>query len=145
MIVASVLASDVVAQTSRTFGVGVQVGSPGGLTLRRETGDDPAPGVGFRAEALSAILSFDFDGYFLAQGHLENDWTIPDSPVRFYGGPGLITGVDDRSGILGLGLVAGVRFFKGRTEIFIQTVPRLTLLPSLRLFEGGGIGFRYYP
>jgi hypothetical protein len=121
-------------------GIGGQIGTPSGVTLKLY--QNP----GFAYEFLAA---WDFDNDFFLNVHGLYERPIPDSPLRYYVGPGGYIGIRTRPGrdgelTLGLSATLGVNFFVEQFEIFLQVTPRLDLAPATSGQFGGGVGLRYY-
>ena len=122
------------------IGIGGQIGEPSGVTLKLYQRP------GFAYEFLAA---WDLDTFFFLNGHALYERPIPDSPLRYYLGPGLIIGIRQDSGnetdlVVGISGQAGVNFFVERFEVFLHLTPRLDVIPSTDGEIGGGIGLRYY-
>ncbi len=121
------------------LGLGFQVGRPGGLAVKWYR---PAP------VAYDAVLKTDV--HEVAVVHLHRLWEqpLPDSPLHFYLGPGLVGGAD-RLGRnprlrLGLSTEAGLNFYAERFEVFLHLTPTLRFLPTNRVTLDGNVGLRYY-
>ena len=124
------------------LGLGGQIGDPSGITLKMY------PRTGFAYEFLAA---WDLDSFFFLNGHALFERPIPDSPLRYYLGPGVVVGVQENTGpreendfVLGISGQFGVNFFVERFEVFLHLTPRLNVIPNTRGDFGGGIGLRYY-
>lgn len=121
-------------------GVGGQLGEPSGITIKLY--ERP----GFAYELLAA---WDLDDFFFMNGHALYESAIPDAPLRFYLGPGVLVGVregrpDDSDFVIGISGEFGVNYFVERFEVFLHLTPRLGVIPSTEGDVGGGIGLRYY-
>ena len=124
------------------LGLGGQIGDPSGITLKIYQRP------GFAYEFLAA---WDLDDFFFLNGHALFERPIPDSPLRYYLGPGIVVGVEEDDGpgggndlVLGISGQFGVNFFVERFEVFLHLTPRLTVIPNTQGNIGGGIGLRYY-
>jgi hypothetical protein len=117
------------------LGLGFQVGRPGGLAVKWYR---PAP------IAYDAVLKTDV--HKVAVVHLHRLWEqpLPDSPLHFYLGPGLVGGADRLGHRLGLSTEAGLNFYAERFEVFLHLTPTLRFLPTNRVTLDGNVGLRYY-
>ncbi|MFB6098393.1 MAG: RNA polymerase subunit sigma-54 [Salinibacter sp.] len=121
------------------LGIGFQIGRPGGLALKF-----------YRSGPIvyDGVISTDGDDY--VAGHFHRLWEhpLPNSPLHFYLGPGLIVGPEglQRSPRLRLGLSgeAGLNFYAERVEVFLHVTPTLRFLPDTRVGLDGNFGLRYY-
>jgi len=133
------LPASVAAQReSGTVGVGFQVGRPGGLSLKLYR---PAP------VAYDIVLSTDADDYVTSHLHRLRERSLPDSPLHYYAGPGLIVGFEGLSPFrevrLGLSGEVGLNFYAERFEVFLHVTPTLRFLPDTRVGLDGNVGLRY--
>lgn len=142
----SLLAIDARAQDLATaqepasdLGIGGQIGDPSGVTLKLYQ----RPGL-----ALEFLAAWDLGSFFFLNGHALYERPIPDSPLHYYLGPGLILGVRDATDgtdlVVGISGQVGVNFFVERFEVFLHLTPRLNVIPDTDGNFGGGIGLRYY-
>lgn len=121
-----------------TVGLGGQVGSPSGITLKWY--DRP----GFAYDVLAA---WDLDDFLFLNVHGLFERPIPDSPLNYYFGPGAYIGIEegrDDDIVLGISGNFGLNFFAAPFEVFLQLTPRLNLIPDTDGDFGGGVGLRYY-
>lgn len=125
-----------------TVGLGGQIGDPSGVTLKFYQ----RPGF-----AYDLLAAWDLDDFFFLNGHALYEKPIPDSPLRFFVGPGLVVGFQDSSGaddndevVVGVSGQFGLNFFVEQFEVFLQLTPRLHVLPATDGDVGGGVGLRYY-
>ena len=123
-------------------GLGGQIGDPSGVTLKLY--EHP----GFAYEFLAA---WDLDDFFFLNAHVLFERSIPDSPLRYYLGPGVLIGFretepgrDEDDVVIGISGQFGVNFFVERFEVFLHLTPRLSVIPETDGDIGGGIGLRYY-
>lgn len=141
LLLAVLLATDARAQDPASdIGIGGQIGDPSGVTLKLYQRP------GFSYEFLAA---WDLDSFFFLNGHALYERPIPDSPLRYYLGPGVIIGIredsnDETDLVVGISGQVGVNFFVERFEVFLHLTPRLDVIPSTDGDIGGGIGLRYY-
>jgi hypothetical protein len=138
-------AQSLAQRTSGSVGLGGQVGSPAGLTLKFYNAGGPSYDI---------LAAWDLDDFFFLNGHAQFNQTLNADNVNnlelFYG-PGVFIGFQDTgvnnddeavlgiSGRIGLQLVLDRRF-----EIYGQLTPRFSLAPDTDGDLGGGLGFRYY-
>jgi len=121
-------------------GLGGQIGDPSGVTLKLYQ----RPGL-----AYEFLAAWDLDRFFFLNGHVLYERPIPDSPLHYYFGPGVILGIsddgpDDAELVIGISGQVGVNFFVERFEVFLHLTPRLSIIPDTDGDFGGGIGLRYY-
>lgn len=122
-------------------GIGGQLGDPSGLTLKLYQRP------GFAYEFLGA---WDLNNFIFLNAHALYERPIPDSPLRYYLGPGVLVGIregdgdDDDDVVVGISGEFGVNFFVERFEVFLHLTPRLGIIPDTDGEIGGGIGLRYY-
>lgn len=121
------------------FGVGGQLGEPSGVSIKFYQRP------GFAYEVLAA---WDLDDFFFLNGHALYEKAVPDSPLRYYLGPGVLIGIrenaPDDDFVIGISGEFGVNFFLERYEVFLHLTPRLGVIPDTDGDVGGGIGLRYY-
>jgi hypothetical protein len=142
-VIASINPGDSHAQTNvppGTVGLGGQIGSPSGITLKWYD----APG-----RAFDLLGAWDLDDFFFLNLHMLFERPLPESPLNFYYGPGAFLGVQDgrrrnSDMVLGISGNFGLNFFTERFEVFLQLTPRLNVVPDTRGHFGGGVGLRYY-
>lgn len=126
------------------FGIGVQFGSPSGITAKIHNPNAVS------IEVLAAWDSFR-ESYFLnVSGLLEQP--IGRGETNFYyGAGGFIGGERIRNTIesgnvflIGVSGTAGLSIFFGQVEVYGQINPRLSVIERSFLAFGGGLGARYY-
>ncbi len=142
---AGVAAPAAAQPAGHTLGVGGQIGSPAGVTIKayHSGARDLFP----HTDAFALLAAWDLREVFLVTGHLLRERPVPDSPLRYFYGPGVVLGFEDkrRAGVvLGISAAFGVNFFRERFEVYLQLTPRLDLIPATRGLLDGGIGMRYY-
>ena len=119
--------------------MGAQIGRPGGLALKLYR-----PGT----TVYDAIISTDGDDYATGSFHRLWERPLPDSPLHYYVGPGLVFGPEGLPQSpqlrLGLSAEAGLNFYAERFEVFLHVTPTLRFLPDTRLGLDGNVGLRYY-
>lgn len=125
------------------IGLGGLIGNPSGLTLK-VYGTDRSSFM-----AYDFLLAYDLDRFFFFNLHGLYERPLPDSPLNYFLGPGILLGVRERRRsnnemVLGLSANFGINFFTERFEVFLQLTPCLHLVPGTEGDLGGGIGLRYY-
>lgn len=125
----------------RNVGLGGQIGSPSGVTLKMAT-----PG---RAFAWDFLAAWDLGDFFFLNMHGNfQEWVDPETNVGFYYGPGGFVGFyerrNDTDAVFGLSVMGGVNLFVERFEFFAQIMPQLEVIPSTDGHFRGGVGLRYY-
>ena len=121
-------------------GLGGQIGDPSGVTLKLYQ----RPGFAF-----DFLAAWDLDRFFFVNAHALYERPIPDSPLRYYLGPGVVVGVnegpdEENDAVIGVSGQFGVNFFVDQFEVFLQLTPRLNVIPDTDGHIGGGVGLRYY-
>lgn len=114
------------------FGIGVHLGWPTGVAVRI-----PGPN-----RDLHLLAAWRLDRFLFAHGHLTlvNEPLPIDAPVRYYGGGGLAGHVREGRFHVGPSLVIGVRYLLPPVDVFLQSAPRLEVVPVLRLRVAVGVG-----
>jgi len=127
------------AERSGAVGAGVQVGQPGGVTLKW-----------YRRSPVTytATLTTDGDTYALLLANRLWEAQLRNSPLRAYIGPGITLGGATlrRRATLAAGLngTAGLNFYVEPFEVFLQVTPRVRFLPHRVDDVGGSVGLRLY-
>ena len=137
--------ADALAQrTDGSVGLGGQVGSPSGVTLKFHDANGPS---------YDFLAAWDLDDFFFLNGHAQFSRTINADNVdglELFFGPGAFigfqdTGVNDDEVVLGISGRVGLNLLlEERFELFAQLTPRFNLVPETDGDLGGGLGFRYY-
>jgi hypothetical protein len=139
-------------RTSGAVGLGGQVGSPSGLSLKFYNED--APSYDF-------LAAWDLDDFFFLNGHATWNFDINaeniDQDFEWFVGPGAYIGIDERrdddppndefndEAVIGISGTVGLNFvIDQRFEFYGRVTPRIDVIPSTDGNVGGGIGFRYY-
>jgi hypothetical protein len=131
-------------QAQNGLGIGIQAGSPSGITAKLYGRGDMA---------LDFLAAWDSlrDMYFVnVHGIFEQP--IGRGPTNFFYGPGAFVGGERqrdtfRNGdifVAGVSGSAGINIFFGNVEVYGQATPRLSLIGQTSLAMGGGIGVRFY-
>jgi hypothetical protein len=121
-------------------GIGGQVGSPSGVTLKVYRPGFPSYDI---------LAAWDLNEFFFVNVHGLYERHLGNSErVHFFFGPGGFVGVDQEpeedeliagaSGRLGLNVIIE------RFEIYAQITPRISVVPDTEGDVGGGVGLRYY-
>lgn len=123
------------------IGLGGQLGDPSGITLKLYQ----RPGF-----AYDFLAAWDLDKFFFLNAHALYERPVPDSPLRYYLGPGVVVGFEEDDSdndddiVIGISGQFGINFFVERFEVFLQLTPRLNVIPNTNGNIGGGLGLRYY-
>lgn len=114
------------------IGLGVHLGWPTGVAIRL-----PGPN-----RDIHLLAAWRLDRFLFAHGHLILvDEPLPiDLPVRYHAGGGLAGHVRAGRFHVGPSLEIGVRCPLPPLDVFLQTAPRLEIVPLLRLRVAVGIG-----
>lgn len=127
-------------RTSGAAGIGGQIGSPSGVTVKLYNAGGPS---------YDFLAAWDLNEFFFLNAHAQFSQPIRAnniSGLEWYAGPGAFIGVDDNDAALGLSGRIGVSWMANEyIEVFGQLTPRLNLAPDTDGHFGGGIGLRYYP
>ncbi|MFT5142897.1 MAG: hypothetical protein ACI80V_001874 [Rhodothermales bacterium] len=124
------------------LGVGLQAGPFSGFSIKAYPKFIERRFAPFEAIVLTGSVNFNDLSVFHAL--ILDETAVPGSPLVLYLGPGVVFGSDEGSVFVGVAAVAGVRFFKGRYEIFLELSPRLVLLPERDALDTAAVGFRVY-
>lgn len=123
-------------------GVGIQFGSPSGLTVKVYT---PS------AMSFDLLAAWDLDDFVFLNVHGLYERHLGDSEqAHVFFGPGVFVGIRDRGNnfdsesVIGVSGRVGLGFIIEKVEIYGQVTPRLSIVPDSNTDMGGGIGFRYY-
>ena len=120
-------------------GTGAQAGLPGGLSLKLYRSGSIAYDV---------LANTDLDDRFVVYTHRLWERPLPNSPLWWYAGPGLLAGgerlADTPVPVLGASALGGLNFYRERFEVFLQILPRLQVRPEVTPRIGGSVGLRYY-
>ena len=123
-------------------GVGIQFGSPSGLTVKAYTP---------RAMAFDLFAAWDLNDFVFLNAHGMYERHIGDSQnAHVFFGPGAFVGVRDggnnfeSESVIGVSGRVGLGFMIEKVELYGQVTPRLSVVPDSDTDIGGGVGFRYY-
>lgn len=120
-------------------GAGAQAGLPGGLSLKLYRSGSIAYDI---------LANTDLDDRFVVYTHRLWERPIPNSPLWWYAGPGILAGgerlADTPMPVLGASALGGLNFYRERFEVFLQILPRLQIRPEVTPRFGGSVGLRYY-
>jgi hypothetical protein len=141
LVVASV-SSRSYGQSDRDIGVGIQLGSPTGLTVKLHADD---------RTSYDFLAAWDLDDFFFVNAHFLWERRVEegvDQDLRMFYGPGAFIGFFDRNAGdeagLGVSGTAGAAMWFGAVELYIQITPRFSLIPDTDFAIGGGLGARLY-
>ena len=122
------------------IGIGAQVGTPTGLTLKYYASQD----IGF-----VFLGSWSLDRFLLFSMHTTYEYPIPDSPLRFFIGPGLEIGREGNDRYI---RYAYKRYLDARVEFLSLKSLRFSFkdclasssFPEVKITLGGAVGLRYF-
>lgn len=148
-VLAGLAATPAAAQSSRPpgrTGIGGQVGDPSGLTLKLYRGTGTRLDRAFGVTAVDVLAAWDLDDFLFVNVHAVAERPIPDSPLRYFIGPGAFVGIDTGPDdvAFGLSVAAGLNVFFDPFEVFVQVIPRIKVVPDTRGTVGAGVGLRYF-
>ena len=136
--------NEAVAQPrSGSLGIGLQIGDPSGISIRKYTSGSMSPDF---------LAAWDLDDFFFLNIHglFERGVSETDRRARLFYGPGGFFGIRDRPRdedddvVIGISGTVGLAYFIDRFEIYVRLTPRLSVIPDTDGDVGGGIGFRFY-
>ena len=128
----------------KTFGIGLIIGEPTGISLKYWLD---------RKYAIDGGLAWSLGGYFHVHadflGHnrrLLRDINIKEGSFVLHYGIGARVKASSRT-IVGIRIPLGINFIFRRLpfDIFFEIAPVVNLIPATTLDINGGIGFRFYP
>ena len=126
-------------RTSGNVGLGGQIGSPSGVTVKFYNANGPS---------YDFLGAWDLDEFFFLNAHAQFSQPIRANNVsglEWFFGPGAFVGVDDNDAALGISGRFGINWMANEyIEFFGQLTPRLNLAPDTDGGFGGGLGLRYY-
>lgn len=126
-------------RASGNVGLGGQIGSPSGVTLKFYNAGGPS---------YDFLGAWDLDEFFFLNVHAQFSQPINANNVsglEWFYGPGAFIGVDDNDTALGISGRIGINWMANEyIEFFGQLTPRLNLAPDTNGDFGGGLGLRYY-
>lgn len=127
---------------SGAIGLGGQIGSPAGVTLKFR---EPS------AVSYDFMAAWDADDFFFLNVHALFERPIGrHGGVHFFYGPGAFIGLRDGrrnhndESVFGISATVGLGVLLEQFELFGQLTPRLDLVPATDSDIGVGIGVRYY-
>jgi len=129
-------------RAAHPLGIGGQIGEPSGLSVKfyHRTGASP-----------TFLAAWDLDNFFYVNGHAVFEHPFSDEEdLHFFLGPGAFVGLHDHPRdrddevVLGISGTFGLNYVARRLEIYLQLVPRISVVPDTDGDIGGGVGLRYY-
>lgn len=120
------------------------VGRTAGATAKLYIGTDSTAIQPIDVRAIDFSISWTTDDVVLWTVHVLSHRKIPNSPLRFFLGPGAMVGLRESRFFWGLSSNLGLFFEKQRFEVFLQVTPRLVIIPELLGEFGSAVGLRYY-
>ncbi len=137
-------ASSLSLSKPKTFGIGLMVGEPTGISLKYWMGPQYALAGGL-AWSLGGYLHVHGD-FLLHNRSLLRDLNIKEGSFVLHYGIGARVKAEKRT-VVGVRVPLGVNFIFKRVpfDIFFEIVPVVNLIPATTLDINGGIGFRFYP
>ena len=139
--VSASVAAPVVAQNGRSTGVGVQLGSPSGVSVKMIRDSEPH---------YDFLAAWDFGDFLYLSGHAVWEKRVDDEvagDLRMFYGPGAFIGFRDNRNsnvVVGFSGAIGAALWYRAFEFFVQLTPRFELAPRTDLGIGGGIGARFH-
>ena len=140
VILTASVASEAVAQDKKRIGIGVEVGTETGVTLKLK----PDEKVSYEL-----LAAWNIGDFLFLNGHAVYTKALEENPrVRALYGLGAYVGVyeSNRSdnAFLGISARGAVVYAVDQYEVYFHLTPRFNLLPGTDLHLGGGLGFRVY-
>ena len=115
-----------------------------GFTFKRTISGSSAEGLPF-GRSIDLSLNSDVDDSAILAAYINRENVVLDSPLTSYLGPGLVLGTHKGEIFWGPSAVLGVYFTKGPYEVFLQIMPRLSVMPDLdgRFDSATGLRLRF--
>lgn len=127
-------------QKGDNFGIGIMIGEPTGLTIKKWMSDNTAFDIG-----AAWSLSDANEALHLHSDFLLHNWFEDNPNLAFYYGIGTRTILDDDAK-LGIRIPLGLNyvFEHGPFDVFVEAVPILDIAPDTEFAGNGAVGFRFY-
>jgi len=121
-------------------GIGVLAGPTSGATFKWTRSDRSGlPAI----SSVDVNLSLNLEGFLLVTSHVLRETKLPESAMVFFLGSGMASGTEDGHLFWGVSTNIGGYFVLSRYEVFLQLMPRLTVLPERKGRFGASVGLRY--
>jgi len=122
------------------FGIGIMIGEPTGLTIKKWISDNTAFDIG-----AAWSLSDTNEALHLHSDFLLHNWFEDNPNLAFYYGIGARTILDDNAK-LGVRIPLGLNyvFEHGPFDVFVEAVPILDIAPDTEFAGNGAVGLRFY-
>lgn len=122
------------------FSAGFLAGPTSGLGVKvlfRE------PGLETTGTSADLNISFNGRGFLHVSGHSLREQALPDTPLRLFLGPGMVSELDDGKPKWGISAALGGYFIRGPYEVLFELLPQLLLTPEREGSFGAAVGLRY--
>ncbi|MEQ9280623.1 MAG: hypothetical protein RLN83_14100 [Balneola sp.] len=127
-------------QKGDNFGIGVMLGEPSGLTIKKWLSDNSAFDIG-----AAWSLSDKTEALHLHSDFLFHSWFEDNPNLAFYYGIGVRT-ILDSNAKLGVRIPFGLNYVFENIpfDAFVEAVPIVDIAPDTRLAGNGAVGLRFY-
>lgn len=127
-------------QKGENFGIGIMIGEPTGLTIKKWMSDNTAFDIG-----AAWSLSNTDEALHLHSDFLLHNWFNDNPNLAFYFGIGART-ILDSNAKLGLRIPFGLNyvFENGPFDVFVEAVPIIDIAPDAEFAGNGAVGLRFY-
>lgn len=127
-------------QKGSNFGIGVMLGEPTGLSVKKWLNDNTAFDIG-----AAWSLSDTNEALHLHTDFLIHNWFNDNPNLAFYYGIGGRTILDDEAK-LGIRIPLGLNyvFENGPFDVFVEAVPIFDIVPDTKFAGNGAVGLRFY-
>jgi hypothetical protein len=119
---------------------GLLAGPTSGLSFHAILRD---PALDSPGAAADLAVSFNGEGFLHLSGHSLTERILPDTPLRLFLGPGMVTELDDGTLRWGLSTTLGGYFLRGPYEVLLSLMPRFMVVPERNGIFGAAVGVRY--
>ncbi len=125
---------------NKTFGVGIIIGEPTGLSFKTWVGE---------ISAIDAALAWSLENksrLYVQIGFLKHNFEKIKNLPFYYGVGTRLKIVQDDNSALGIRVAAGIEYIFDTEpmEVFFELCPVLDIIPQTDMEISGGIGLRYY-
>jgi hypothetical protein len=141
LVICFLISSPAGAQNGPSTGIGLQLGSPSGVSVKLVR--DVEPYYDF-------LAAWDLGDFLYVSGHAVWEKKVDEEiagDLRMFYGPGAFIGFRDNRNsdvVLGFSGAIGASLWYEMFEFFLQLTPHFELVPQTDFDLGGGIGARFH-